>query len=91
MASVQAVPIASTKKTISTIPNDDRNAAMAISPRRLLGFVAFWLALPAVAMAATASLVADLNTESQLGWLGVITGGVLVLAALLAPRTSTTL
>ena len=44
-----------------------------------------------VLLAEPGDLVADLNTESQLGWLGVITGGVLVLAALLAPRTSTTL
>jgi hypothetical protein len=39
-----------------------------------------------VLLAEPGDLLADLNTESQLGWLGVIAGGVLVLAALLAPR-----
>ena len=42
-----------------------------------------------VLLAEPGDLLADLNTESQLGWLGVITGGVLVLSALLAPRTTT--
>jgi hypothetical protein len=46
------------------------------------------LAAGLVLLAEPGDLLADLNTDSELGWLGVITGGVLVLAALLAPRTA---
>ena len=34
----------------------------------------------------TSDLVADLNTEADLGWLGLVAGALLVLSALLAPR-----
>jgi hypothetical protein len=37
-------------------------------------------------LAEPSDLVADLNTEAELGWLGLIAGALLVLSALLAPR-----
>ena len=64
--------------------------AFGYATRVLSGLI--WLGLLAaglVLLAEPGDLVTELNTESQLGWLGVITGGVLVLAALLAPRPRT--
>jgi hypothetical protein len=39
-----------------------------------------------VLLAGSEQLLADLHTESQLGWLGVITGSAVLLAALVVPR-----
>jgi hypothetical protein len=39
-----------------------------------------------VLLAGSDQLLADLHTESALGWLGVIVGGVVLLSALVVPR-----
>ena len=48
------------------------------------------LVMGIVLLAGSDQLLADLHTESQLGWLGVIVGGAVLLAALVVPRRTTT-
>jgi hypothetical protein len=61
--------------------------AFGYATRMLSGLIGLGLLVAGIVLLAEpGDVLADLNTESQLGWLGVFTGGVLVLAALLAPR-----
>jgi hypothetical protein len=62
--------------------------AFGIATRALSGLIGLGLlGAGLVLLAEPGDFVADLNTEPELGWLGVIAGGVLVLSALIAPRT----